>query len=91
MGHVGPLGKNLIFLSPLGSLKCQDFLSFLFIQKFSYSEPIHDILSYASVENIEKVMKFYNLGDKTFETDLSSSALSQNIKACFITALMIID
>ena len=29
-------------------------------------------------------MKFYNLGDKTFETDLSSSALSQNIKACFI-------
>ena len=30
-------------------------------------------------------MKFYNLGDKTFETDLSSSALSQNIKACFIT------
>ena len=35
--------------------------------------------------NIEKVMKFYNLGDTTFETDLSSSALSQNIKACFIT------
>ena len=30
-------------------------------------------------------MKFYNLGDTTFETDLSSSALSQNIKACFIT------
>ena len=29
-------------------------------------------------------MKFYNLGDKTFETELSSSALSQNIKACFI-------
>ena len=41
--------------------------------------------------NIEKVMKFYNLGDKAFETDLSSSALSQNIKACFITRLMIID
>ena len=35
--------------------------------------------------NIEKVMKFYNLGDKTFETDLSSSALSQNINAGFIT------
>ena len=29
-------------------------------------------------------MKFYNLGNKTFDTDLSSSALSQNIKACFI-------
>ena len=25
-------------------------------------------------------MKFYNLGDKTFETDLSLSARSQNIK-----------
>ena len=83
MGHVGPLGKNLIFLSPLGSLKFYDFLSFLFILKLSYSKPIRNILNYASVANIEKVMKFYNLGDKTFETDLSLSALSQNIKACF--------
>ena len=84
MGRVGLLGKNLIFLSPLGSLKFYDFLNFLFILKLSYSKPIRNILNYASVENIEKVMKFYNLGDKTFETDLSSSALSQNIKACFI-------
>ena len=64
--------------------------------KLSYSKPICNILNYASIENIEKVMKVYNPGDNTFETDLSSSALSenikdlsssalsQNIKACFI-------
>ena len=38
----------------------------------SYSKPFHNTLHYASIANIEKVMKFYNPGDKTFETDLSS-------------------
>ena len=38
LGNVGPLGKNLNFLSPLGSPKCQDFLSFLFILTLSYSK-----------------------------------------------------
>ena len=83
MGHVDPLGKNLIFFISLGITEILGF-SELFILKLSYSKPIHNILNYASVENIEKVMKFYNLGDKTFETDLTSSARSQNIKACFI-------
>ena len=40
--------------------------------KLSYSKPSHNILSYVSTANIEKVTKFYNLGDKTFETDFSS-------------------
>ena len=71
MGHVGPLGKKtLIFLSPLGSLKFYDFLSFQFIMKLSYLQPFHNTLNYASTANIEEVMKFYNLGDKTFETAL---------------------
>ena len=39
--------------------------------KFSYSKPFHKTLNYASTANIEEVMKFYNLGDKTFETDFS--------------------
>ena len=69
MGHVGPLGKNLNFLSFLGSLKFQDCLSFLFILKLSYSNPFHNSLNYASTANMEEVMKIYNLGDKTFETD----------------------
>ena len=72
MGYVGPLGENLNFLSPLGSLNFWDFLSFLFILKLSYSKPFHDTLNYASTANIEEVMKFYNLGHKTFETDFKT-------------------
>ena len=67
-----PWGKILIFLSPLGSLKFQDFLSFLFILKLSNAKPFHNTLNYASTANIDEVMKFYNLGDKTFETDFTT-------------------
>ena len=72
MGYLVPLEKTLNFLSALGSLKFQDFLSFLFILKLSYSKPFHNTLNYASTANIEEVTKFYNLGDKTFETDFNS-------------------
>ena len=39
--------------------------------KLSYSKPFHNNLNYASTANVEEVMKFYNLNDKTFETDFS--------------------
>ena len=39
--------------------------------KSSCSKPFHNTLNYASTANIEEVMKFYNLGDKTFETDFN--------------------
>ena len=68
---MGLSGKNLICLSFLGSLKFQDFQNFLFILKFPYSKPFRNNLDYASIANIEEVMKFYNLGDKTFEIDFS--------------------
>ena len=48
-------------------------MSFLFILKLSCSKRFHNTLNYASTANIEEVMKFYNLGDKTFETDFSTS------------------
>ena len=32
-------------------------------------------MNYASTSNIREVIKFYNLGDKTFETDSSEDAL----------------
>ena len=35
--------------------------------KLSYSIPFHNTLDYPSTASIEEVMKFYNLGDKTFE------------------------
>ena len=43
----------------------------MFILKLSYSKPFKNTLNYASTANIEEVMKFYNPGDKTFETDFS--------------------
>ena len=48
------------------------FSEFLFTLKLSYSKPFHNALNYASTANIEEVMKFYNLGDKPFETEFSS-------------------
>ena len=44
----------------------------MFILKLSYSKPFHNTLNYASTANIEEIMKFYNLGHKTFETDFNS-------------------
>ena len=40
--------------------------------KLSYLKPSHNTLNYASAANIEEVMKFYNLGDKSFKTNFSS-------------------
>ena len=79
MGHVGHLGKNLNFFVSLGIAEFDDFRSFQFILKLSYSKPFHNTLNYASTTNIEEVMEFYNLGDKTFETDFS-----QNGRECVI-------
>ena len=62
-----------------GIVEFDDFLSFQFILKLSYSKPFHNILNYASATNIEEVMKLYNSGDKTFETDFS-----QNGRECVI-------
>ena len=37
----------------------------------SFRQTFQNNLNYASTSNIRKVIKFYNLGDKTFETDFS--------------------
>ena len=60
-------------------MKFLDFLSFLFILKLSYSKPLYNIMNYASTANIKEVMKFYNLGDKTFETDFKSSKIFNRV------------
>ena len=44
--------------------------------KLSYSKPFYNTLNYAPTANIEKVMKFYNIGDKTFETDFNCFVFS---------------
>ena len=85
MGHVVPLGKNLKeFLSPLGISEILRFSELLV-----YTEAVLVLLKifphhfeFASSANIEEVMKFYNLGDKTFETDFMKHAWSS---ACFLS------
>ena len=37
--------------------------------KLTHLKPFHNTLNYASTSNIEEVMTFYDLGNKTFETD----------------------
>ena len=71
LNHVGPLGKNLNFFVSFGISEILGFLSCLFILKLSHSKPFHNTLNYVSTANIEEVLKFYNLGDKAFETDFS--------------------
>ena len=39
--------------------------------KLFCSKPFQNTLNYASTANIEELIKFYNLGDKTFETDFN--------------------
>ena len=41
----------------------------MFILELSYSKPFHNTFNYASTANVKEVMKLYNLGDNTFETD----------------------
>ena len=69
MGYVGPLGKNLNFFVSLG---IAEFLGFSELSVYTeIALPFHNTLNYASNANIEEVMKFYNLGHKTFETDFN--------------------
>ena len=41
----------------------------------SFWKTFQNILNYASTSNIQEDMKFYNLGDKSFETDFSIAQL----------------
>ena len=71
MGHVVPWRKNLNFLVSLGITEILGFSELSVYTEVVLSKPFHNTLNYVSAANIEEVMKFYNLGDKTFETDFS--------------------
>ena len=81
MGHVGPSGKKPTcnFLISLGITEILGFSDLSVYTEVVLLKTYLQHFELCLFANIEKVMKFYNLGDKTFETDLSSSALSQNI------------
>ena len=55
----------------LGIAEFLKFLDFLFIFKLSFSLLFCNSSNYASNESIREVMKFYNLGEQSFETVFS--------------------
>ena len=69
---VKSLGQKVHFFStPLGQPKFQQFSDFLCIFMWSFSKNFQNNLNYASILNFREVIKFYNPGDKSFETDFS--------------------
>ena len=75
MGYVGPLGKNLSFFVSLGIAEFLGFSELSVYTEIVLLKTFHNASNYASTANIEEVMKFYNLGNKTFETDFNSACL----------------
>ena len=68
---VGLLGEKFTFFNSLGttkisrSLKHNVYINVVLLINFQNN------LNYTSTSDIREVIKFYNLGDKTFETDFS--------------------
>ena len=66
---VGLLGEKFTFFNSLGTTKISRSLRFsVYINVVLLINFQHN-LNYASTSNIREVIKFYNLGDETFETD----------------------
>ena len=61
---IGLLGEKFTFSPPLGQPNFQE----------SQTNSNSKTLNYASTPNIQEVIKFYDLSDKTFETDFSSQS-----------------
>ena len=66
-----PWVKILNFLS-LGIAEIEEFFELSIYTEVVLLKIFLKSLNYGSTANIEEVMKFYNPGDKTFETDFSS-------------------
>ena len=71
LGHVGPLGKNLNFLVSLGITEILEFPELFVYTKVVLLKTYSRHFELCLCCKYEEVMKFYNLGDKTFETDFS--------------------
>ena len=71
MGHVVSLRKNINFFVSLGIAEILGFSELSVYSKVVLLKTFlqHFESYHVSTENIEEAMKFYNLGDKAFETD----------------------
>ena len=68
---VGLLGEKFTLFNSLGTTKISRSLKLSFY--INIVQTFQNNWNYASNSNIWEVTKFYNLGDKTFETDFSFS------------------
>ena len=71
MGPCRSFGGNLSFLASLGIAEILGFFELSVYTEVIYPQSFHNTSNYAFTASIEEVMRFYNLGDKTFETDFN--------------------
>ena len=57
------------FLTPLGQNKFEQFSNVLCVLMFVFLLTFQNNVNYSSTLNLQEVIKFYNLLNKTFETD----------------------
>ena len=67
----GLLGEKFTFFNCLETTKISRSLRFSVYIDVVLLINFQNNFNYASASNIREVIKFYNLGDKTFETDFS--------------------
>ena len=63
---------ELSFLTSLGQQNVYEFLNLLCKFMLSFSKTLQNNLSHSFTLNIREVMKFYNLGNQSLETDFSA-------------------
>ena len=68
---VGLLGEKLTFFNSLGTTKISRNVRLSVYINVVLLITFQNNLNYASTSNIREVIKFYNLGDNTFETDFN--------------------
>ena len=70
MGFVGPLRKNLTFSVSLGMAKILKIVKLSAYIYVCLPETFWSSLNHACISNNEEGMKFYDLRDQSFETDV---------------------
>ena len=68
---VGLLGEKFTFFNSLGTTKTSRSLGLSVFIDVVLLTNFPEQLNYGCTSNVREVFKLYNLGDKTFETDLS--------------------
>ena len=69
---VRPLGEKFTFLNSLGTTKLSKSLRLSVYINVVLLISFPEQFKLSSTSNIGEVMKFYNLGHKTFETDFNN-------------------